>query len=317
MLNTADFEQFHQNMIAGQIPNHRGDVRQSIFFIARDILNTSHLHLLVSLSLDDSVAYYLAAPSSAFSSIAEFSTAMALAFPRHPGHRGNGAYLSVNGACAVALIKSDATFRLMSNSTAVLQDFIANHELEVHDVSNSAGWPLESTARTYTRYADTFSRRAIKLSAISIALCLMLSLGAALVQAQLKASSEQYDDLKTIQSNGLINKVEFSSLLNMQLGRLQKLGANVVRAGGWIEEYTLKDGNEKFRIAMPEWVTKDYVEAMGGGVIADHDRAASVIMFVKEQVTRKNDVRPAPALPPTTQSPTHPQPVSASKGVTP
>jgi hypothetical protein len=301
MLNTAEFEQIYQGMIAGRIPNHAGDVHLSIFYIARDTLNTDKIHLLVSLSKDQQIAYYLAAPSSSFSSVEEFRTEMAVAFPTHPDHRGNGLYWSANGSRATVLEITDERFRLMTNATTVLQDFANAQDLPVYDVSQAEGWRMESTAKTYARFADTFSLLAIKFSAYALIGCLAVSLVASGVQAQLKASAQYQEDQKASEINGLINKVEFTSPLNVQVGRIQKLGATVVRAGGWIEEYELRKGRESFKIAMPEWVTQDYIEVMGKRVVADRDRSANVVYF-----TMAKPLVPTPSAVPAASTPSAP-----------
>jgi hypothetical protein len=281
MLKPAEFEQIHQNMIAGRVPNHRGDVHLSIFMIARDIFDTDKIHMLVSISDDEEAAYYIAAPSASFASIEEFRTSLALAFPSHPGHRGDGIYLVVNGVRAALVEKAGTVFRVMVNSTSVLQDYVKSQPLDVFDVSSEPGWVIESTARTYRRVADKISRTTIKFSLLALGLCVGVSIVAAAVQVQLRASLEAAENSKVGEINGLINKVEFVSPLNRQLGRLQKIGATVVRAGGWIEEYEVRGPRESFRVSMPEWVTQDYIEVLGKDVVAERDRAENVITFTK------------------------------------
>ncbi len=269
-LSPANFDSAYASMIAGAIPLHSGDVDKSVFMIAQDVLGTGKLHLLVTTDAASATAYYFAAPSAAFTSIPTFSTPLAAALPTHPQHRGDGIYFLQDVNLSVAVEKNRDQLRLVANSTDAMAEWLAERpEMPIYRVDGFDAWAMESIPGAYRRLADGISLRTAKVSSVVAAIALALygvaSVGISVLNSSADTSNQTH--MKAI--NDAVTKIDFVSPLAQQMARLQRVSALVVRGGGWIEEYELKSGNERFVLMMPAWITKDYVDALGPKVEAD------------------------------------------------
>ncbi|MFM7626062.1 MAG: hypothetical protein ACKO7G_06260, partial [Gammaproteobacteria bacterium] len=57
--------------------------------------------------------------------------------------------------------------------------------------------------------------------------------------------------------------LSLASPLSEQLTQLQRVSANTVKVGGWIERYRMNGRKEAFEVLVPEWVTRDIVSSYG------------------------------------------------------
>lgn len=282
MIKTTDFDEIYTGMVAGRIINHGGDVELSIFYNARDILGTENIHLLISQNPDDQFAYYLAQRSTAFASVPDFTTQLAAAFPGAIDHQGDGAYLLSQGSISAALIKDGDKFRLITNnSEAVLRD-LDDMGLTVHPAEGLLAIPMMSITGRHRHNADKFAGRIIKLCAIVSTTALVVGLITQGVSGMFAASLKNTNNQRANELSMLVSKIEHASPLSQQLADLQKVSATVVRAGGWIESYEMKDGKTKFAVSLPEWVTQDFIQALGTGATAEHDSVNNLIKVKKE-----------------------------------
>lgn len=282
MLSATNFEQIYAGMIAGRVANHDGDAELSIFYLARDLLGTDNLHLLTSKSPDNQFIYYLAQKSSAFSSAPVFETPLVAALPGNLQHKGDGAYLLSHGSISVAVIKDGDKFRLITNNTDAVESEIDDMELLVHPAESFVPALMQSITGKQRHQADKFSARAIKLSAILSSAAIVLGVVASVGAASLSASLKNRSDQNAIALGQLVSKIDHASPLSRQLAGVQKISATVVRAGGWIESYELAGEKEKFVVALPEWVTQDFIRALGPGAQADHDAVNNLIKVHKD-----------------------------------
>lgn len=275
------FEHIYQEMFAGKIANHDDDIYQSIVYVATDILKTDKIHVGVFISGDS--AYYFAAPSTVFSSVIDFSTPLVAAAPGHPGHKGDGAYVIVQGKISVAAIHVNSTFKLICNDSERVMETLADMDLPIYyPEENVQPLKIESTRGRFRRLGDKFSRKTIKISAILTAISFTIATLASFADTAFSTSLTNVNEQNAEELNTLVSKLEYSSPLSQQVGQLNKLSATVVRGGGWIEEYKLKGGKETFSVSLPEWVTQDYIQALGAGAVAEHDAANNVIRVTKK-----------------------------------
>lgn len=281
MLSIVEFEQIYSGMIAGRVPNHQGDVNLTIFYLARNILGTDKLHLLTSLSEDRQYAYYFAAPSSAFASTPAFSTQLAAAFPMHPAHRGDAAYVLTSGSLSAAVIKEGERFRLLLNSTDSIEALVEDSGLPLFNVESAEPLPMESVTGFYRGLADRLSRKVVRISTV-VAACAATTGMVALLATSLFAGTIRSSTEKLAQDlNSLVMKIEHASPLSRQLGQVQRISATVVRAGGWIESYDMTAKGERFAVTLPSWITQDFVAALGPGTAAEIDNANNMIKVEK------------------------------------
>lgn len=282
MLSVIDFEQIYSGMIAGRVPNHDGDVNLTIFYLARSILGTEKMHLLVSLSEDRLHAYYFAAPSASFASTSDFETPLAAAFPKHQDHKGDGIYLLTAGSLAAAVVKQGEKFRLLTNSTEAIEAMIDDSGLPLHNVEAFRAMRMDSISSAYRRLADTLSRTLIRVGAITAVTALGIGVVAFLANTIFTTTIRNSNEQIARDLNSLVSKIDHASPLSRQLGQLQRISATVVRAGGWIDAYDASAKGEKFAVSLPAWVTQDFVAALGSGTVAEMDNSSNMIKVEKK-----------------------------------
>jgi hypothetical protein len=280
MLSNALFDQIYGEMIAGRLPNHAGDVQRTIYFVARDLAHADNLHLLIHQHAD--FVYYLAAPSKAFASAVEFRTPLAAAFPGHPQHRGDGLYCLTQGLTTVAIETRGDMFRLMANKADDMQAWMADQELPIHEVDGIEPVLMESMPGRYRRLADNFSRKTIKAATWVAGASLGVAMLAMVVDTAFSASLKNTSEQSAQELNRLVSTIEHASPLSMQLAAVQRVSSTVVRAGGWINSYEMVNDKEKFAVSLPEWVTADFITALGPGTTADKDPVNNIIKVEKK-----------------------------------
>ena len=151
-----------------------------------------------------------------------------------------------------------------------MADWLAERpELPLFQVDGFNAWSMESIPGAYRRLADGISLRTAKVSSVVASVALVLygaaSIGVSVLNASADTSSQSH--MKAV--NDAVTKIDFVSPLAQQVARMQRVSALVVRAGGWIEEYEVKNNAERFVLMMPAWITKDYIDALGPKVEAD------------------------------------------------
>ncbi len=305
-LTSASFDSAYGSMIAGAVPMHSGDVDKTVFMMAQDVLGTPRMHLLVSADPASATVYYLAAPSSGFTSIPAFATALAACMPTHPQHQGDGIYFLADINLSVAVEKTRDQIRLVANSSDAMREWLAERsDIPVYPVEASAPWTMESVPGAYRRLADGISLRTAKYSSV-IGVIALLMYGAAAVGVSVQdAAADQSNQANMRAINEAVTRIDFVSPLAQQVARVQRVSALVVRAGGWIEEYDLKDGTEKFVLMMPAWITKDYIDALGARVEADQSTDENLVRVSLGMPLPGTTpvMRPLMALPPATPLP--------------
>ena len=277
-LTSAHFDSAYGSMIAGAVPMHGGDVDKTVFMMAQDVLGTPRMHLLVAVDVASATVYYLAAPSSAFTSIPLFATPLAACMPTHPQHQGDGIYFLQDINLAVAVEKERDQIRLIANSSDAMREWLAERsDQPVYRVEDSEAWTMESVPGAYRRLADGISLRTAKYSTVIAVVGLLIYGAASLGVSVQDASADQSNQANMRAINDAVTRIDFVSPLAQQVARVQRVSALVVRAGGWIEEYEMKDGTEKFVLMMPAWITKDYIDAFGARVEADQSTDENLV----------------------------------------
>lgn len=280
-MNKISHGSIYSAMMAGSVVNHSGDVEKSIFLIAREVLHTDKLHTLIGLAPNGFHAYFFALPSAALHESGAFETPLAAAFPGHPDHKGEGVYLLERESFSCAVIKDGEKFQFLTNKPDVVLNYVHDLNLPVHNVEQAKPWALESAVGRYRRMADQFSVRTIKIGAVVTAAAALVGLGAMVTEGIMAAQLKSGNAKTAEQLNSVVMKIEHASPLSRQLAQFQKVSSTVVRAGGWIDAYEMKGSTESFTVSLPEWVTQDYINALGTGTKADKDAANNIIRVVK------------------------------------
>jgi hypothetical protein len=274
-------------MMAGSIPLHSGNVDKSVLLSVQGTLGTDNVHLLTCVDAKSGLVYYFAAPSKAFASLPEFSTALAAVLPSHPDHKGEGIYVLKLPNITVAVEMKVGELRLLSNDHDIMEEWLrAEAGKAIHDVSAFLAYKMESITGAYRRLADGLSNKLSKYSAWSIAAGLTVYFAASVSLSYVNARADKSSQAHLLSLNEAVSQIDFVSPLSTQMAQLQKVSAVVVRAGGWIDEYDVKDGKEQFVLSMPAWVTKDYIEALGPGITSD--RVDENLIQIRKAANKKS-----------------------------
>jgi hypothetical protein len=277
-LSPANFDSAYTSMIAGAIPLHAGDIDKTVFMLAQDVLGTAKMHLLIATDTDAAMVYYFAAPSAGFTSIPLFETPLAAALPTHPQHQGDGIYYLQSVNLSVAIEKSRDSIRLIANTTEVMTEWLAEQQgVPMFPVDDNEAWPMESIPAAYRRIADGISLRTAKYSSIVAAVSLVVYVVASIGISVFNARADKSNEAHMNEVNEAVGKIDFVSPLSQQVARVQRVSSLVVRAGGWIDDYEFKNGNEKFVLMMPAWITRDYIDGLGPRVEADQANDENLI----------------------------------------
>ncbi|MFC6522626.1 hypothetical protein ACFQAT_25770 [Undibacterium arcticum] len=238
--------------------------------------------MLTSVSQDGLYVYYFASISSAFASVPSFETPLAAAFPNNPEHQGDGVYLLSKGSVSVAVIQDGEKFRLLVNNVDAVASAIADLDLPVYMAEQFTPVPMLSITERHRHLADAFSGKVIKWSTVVTVAALGLGLIANVASAAFTTSLKSTNDQYASELGLLVAKIEHSSPLSKQLAQIQKISATVVRAGGWINSYELAGDKEKFVVSLPDWVTQDFIAALGREAVADRDLTNNIIKVEKK-----------------------------------
>lgn len=274
-----EFEHCYSGLIAGCLPTHSGNVEQSLLYILQDHFQTKQFQYVTSQHADH--IFYIAQRSDALTNLAEFATPLAAAFPDHPDHRGDGIYQLTNELLSAVIIKKGNSLQAMTHSKALIDAELSVIELPTFDATEASPSVLRSMTSRDRLIADRLSAITTKFSfyAATLFVCIGLASHATSVYFDTKVENSK---LKTSEEiTDVLTKIEHASPLSEQVARYQQVAATVIRAGGWIDEYQFKDGKESFSVSLPEWVTQDYIKALGTGAVAEKDPVNNVIRVKK------------------------------------
>ena len=269
-------------LIAGSLPEHgQGSVDDSLRILCQAALGTAQIHYVRSPTPVEGMYHYLAIPSSALSSEPRPTTPLAMALPGHPGHLGPGAYLMSAGVYKVAALFDGQQLDIVCNEAALVDDLLQEQNLPIVSVSDTdEAWALQSEFTRKSALTLELTRKTLKISIPVLTLAGLLYAGlmaadgwmAARLDGTAKATEKALADVLT--------SIHTGSPLSKQLADYQQRGSVAVRAGGWIDAYQFRNKEESFRIFVPSWVTPDYIESLGAGVVADKDPADEQLLVL-------------------------------------
>jgi len=266
-------------MIAGCIPAFPLDVEGAIVKIAGGILRDHCLHILSA--SDGEHVYYFAVPSKWVTHAEKFETQLAMALPGHPEHRGDGIYVLDVSPIVVAVIKRRGEFLLLCDEASAIDKIAQDSRLEIYNAGTATtSWPLESLDGYHRGIIGNIVNRFARLATYVTVGCIVLYASLTLVDVLL----DQFNKDKVLLGSTAeaVKHIQYASPMSEQLAQIQKISATVVRAGGWIDGYIWKQGKgEAFEIFLPGWVSRDYMEALGPGIVTDYNIPDNLVVARK------------------------------------
>lgn len=286
-LSPSAQEAIYSSMVAGSFPKTEGSSQQSAYWLAREALDDDRLALVSGSS--ETHVFYLAVPTRAFSNGALRDLALAAAFPNHPEHEGDGAYvLHLGHDVTVAVIINGSDFKILCNEQLAVLEIIEDEGLRQIECDTKMAWPLKSLRLSSEQAADVATKWAGKVSAVVMALSVLVYAASSIASGVIEGRSK---DAISVREHGLaaiIGQVALSSPLAERMAKFQQISSVIVRAGGWLKAYSFKNGEESFVVELPEWVSRDYLDALGPDVKTDLDRVGGVLVVTKGAMKLEN-----------------------------
>ena len=268
--------------IAGSVPDHsQGFVDDSLRLMAQEATGASEVHYVRSPNPVGGHYHYLAVPSSALTSVSEPATELAMALPGHPQHQGPGVYVLDLGKYQVAIVFDGTTLDLVCNDSSLVAEFLEEQTLPIITIPATAEkWPLASAATKKNQLVESLSRKVVSYSLVALGLFSFAGVSLVGAQSWLTAKVAQGNQQTTEAIAAAMATIKVGSPLARQIGDYEKKAATVVRAGGWIDSYSVSGGKENFRFFVPSWITEDYMKSLGPGVSADRDSADEQLLVL-------------------------------------
>lgn len=171
--------------------------------------------------------------------------------------------LTREGRSAAALF-TGTQLRLLYNDSDIISETIAEQGLAQFAVDGvEDGYPLTSAYAALQRRVDTTSERVTRIAGGITAVMGAVYLGAGSIAGYYESSAVSVSSQKELALERFTSDLSLTSPLAEQMSMLQKVAANTVKTGGWIERYRMNGRREAFEVMVPEWVTRDIVANYG------------------------------------------------------
>lgn len=272
IISSPNFGELFGQMVAGTLPMAGGNTLASVDLVVRDLLGTEAVHGVVVSDGEARRVHYFAVPSRLLHSSADLTLPLTAAIPGHPAHQGDGAYVMHAAPVSAAAVFRNGELRMFVNETTLVEATVSEMGLPVIDVSAlDSGWRMVSRRAEIQRVADRTSLLVVRWAGALAVLAGVAYLGLIGTGAWLRSSQDVAASPRQQEAmiRDALGRVQLTSPLAEQLGRLQSISAVVVRGGGWIDAYQLEKGAEHFRVMLPEWATRDYLASLDANVRAE------------------------------------------------
>lgn len=260
----------YSNLIAGRLPVGSGSAIRVVSNHAFALLGTNKLH--VDVHITSGFVYFLAVESQWMGAYLDTPIPFADCFPGRSGYQGNGVYLLQSESYSAALIIEPGSVQFFCNDPDLLEDYLLGLDLPVFKVDQKNGQKLKSVPQAILGLSEQFSAWVQRISIATLAATAAVFVGIHAYSAISNRLNDQHLNVRAVENdlNATLEKISIQQPLAMQLSRIQRVSATVVRSGGWIESYTLKgQANERFEIVLPSWVSQDYLDQLGRDVVTD------------------------------------------------
>ncbi len=268
------------SIVIGHVPLGAGsEARDAAYWEAQRALDEEALHLLLVEGQDE--VRFMAAPSRDFVGAPFGATSiLAAAFPGHPGHVGDGAYLADAPTGVACIVCKHGELLLFVGDRNAVEAFARHNEADIVEPSSGAGPAWEGfrigSLRRHGRMAMTALLAAaavsIVMAVVWVASALTLS-GSAEVEAQIRSTA----DAGMRAAAQELTKAVRQPLAD-DLSYFQQIAAITAGTGGWIKEFKITNGQATWSAEFPMWVTADQLQALGRNLKTRADDAKGVVI---------------------------------------
>ncbi len=190
----------------------------------------------------------------------------------------------IRGTSSVVKAKAERLSREMGN--AEIFDLIPDRIITLKAVEWESLSLLENRARRFMGFASVIA--AIIVTIFSVFVWFMASVTQLAYRSDLK-------DLQTRTAASLLQLQQTAMVLRTsdmrdQVANFNKLNENLINAQGWLKLYMLKDNNVKWWGVVPENLTSNRIQELGGQTIEKNDEGL-VIANGKDSYMRKGQIK--------------------------
>ena len=263
------FETLHDNLAAGSFPEHSMNIASSVLLLAQEALGDPRIHF--QYVVHDKHVYWVAFPSMSLGAEGGYDSPFVAVLPTHAMDNGDGAYLLANLTSAAAVVRQGTSMYRLVNTVDAVRDAIIDLGLPTYDLSGATPEPLYSEFHWHKAGLDVVSAKTIKYGALAAGLCTFVYLGAQLAGGIVEGATGQRETSIAMELAKRMAEVSLNSPLSKEIASFHALSSTIIRAGGWINGYQYAQGEACFSATMPEWVTGDYIQSLGPGVVAERN----------------------------------------------
>jgi hypothetical protein len=287
-MDAINLKSIYSNLIAGRLPVGGGSSQKVVMNQAYAILGTDRLHAYYTERAGH--VYYFAIESACLSSAPGFNLPFVDALPGGPLYAGDAIYLLQGADYSAALITEGGNIRFLCNDVDVLKDYLIGLDLPLVEISHKGGQPLTSIPQAIQGITERFSAMLMKGSLGVLIAASVVFVGSQAASAYTTSQIAGGLNARAVENdlNATLIKLSVQQPLARQISRIQKVSATVVRAGGWIEKYKLTgEDTESFELVLPSWVSQDYLDTLGRGVVTDL-RDIEGLLTVRKQDSKES-----------------------------
>lgn len=268
------------SIILGTVPLGAGrEAREAAYWEAQRALDEEGLHLLLVEGPDET--RFLAAPSRDFIGAPFAATSsLAAAFPGHPGHVGDGAYLAETPTGVAVVVCREGEILLFVGDRDSVEAYAAHNQVRVVESSSDAGPEWEGfrigSLRRHGRAAFLTIVAGVTVSIAMAVIWVMSAMtlsGATERQAEIRAAA----DAQMRSAASEMSRVVRQPLVD-DLAYFQQIAAITAGSGGWIREFKVMNGSTSWMAEFPIWVTADQIQALGRNLKTRADDAKGVVI---------------------------------------
>lgn len=292
---------FPPEMIGGSCPAVKGDEQALAWQAAAEACASERIHFVWRV-FEDRV-WYLAIRSEDLASHTKSWCPFACLLPGAPDSMGAPiiyTYYSdeaatlmavdresmqiIRGTSSVIKAKAERLSREMGN--AEIFDLIPDRIITLKAVEWESLSLLENRARRFMGFASVIA--AIIVTIFSVFVWFMASVTQLAYRSDLK-------DLQTRTAASLLQLQQTAMVLRTsdmreQVANFNKLNESLINAQGWLKLYMLKDNNVKWWGVVPENLTSNRIQELGGQTIEKNDEGL-VIANGKDSYMRKGQIK--------------------------